>query len=105
MDAVAGRATVIVDGGFYRGTDIVKAIALGANCVGCGRMTGLGMAAASEDGLVRVLELLQEEITIALALLGCRRNLGELTRNHLSRAHPVAPAHALSAFPLLGEGY
>ncbi|BBK35778.1 alpha-hydroxy-acid oxidizing enzyme [Allostella sp. ATCC 35155] len=102
--AVAGRATVIVDGGFYRGTDIVKAIALGADCVGCGRMTGLGMAAAGEDGLVRVLDLLKEEITIALALLGCR-NLGELSRSHLSRSQPVAPAHALSAFPLIGEGY
>lgn len=102
--AVAGRATIFVDGGFYRGTDIVKAIALGADCVGIGRMTGLGMAAAGEDGLVRVLELLQEEMTIALALLGAC-NLGELSRSHLSKSTPVAPAHALSAFPLIGEGY
>ncbi len=104
VDAVAGRATIIVDGGFYRGTDIVKAVALGADCVGIGRLTGLGMAAGGVDGLARTLELLHEEITIALALLGAR-NLGELSRSHLSRATPVAPAHALSAFPLLAEGY
>ncbi|MCC7275485.1 MAG: alpha-hydroxy-acid oxidizing protein [Alphaproteobacteria bacterium] len=102
--AVAGRATVIVDGGFYRGTDIAKAIALGADCVGIGRLTGLGMAAAGEDGLVRVLELLQEELTIALGLLGAR-NLGELVPSMVAKALPVVPPHVTSAFPLLAEGY
>src|SRR5258707_4377845 len=53
VKAVAGRSTVIVDGGFMRGTDVLKAIALGAQVVGLGRLTCLGLAAAGEAGLVR----------------------------------------------------
>ncbi|MGE0715437.1 MAG: alpha-hydroxy acid oxidase [Alphaproteobacteria bacterium] len=104
VKAVAGRATVIVDGAFCRGTDIAKAIAVGADCVGIGRMTGLGLSAAGEDGLIRVLELLQDELTIALGLLGAR-NLRELSPTMLAKVPPVVPTHATSAFPLLAEGY
>ena len=50
VEAVAGRAEIIVDGGFLRGTDIVKAMALGANAVGIGRLQGLALAAGGEDG-------------------------------------------------------
>ncbi|OGK77481.1 MAG: alpha-hydroxy-acid oxidizing enzyme, partial [Candidatus Rokubacteria bacterium GWA2_70_23] len=57
--AVGGRATIIVDGGFLRGTDIVKAVALGAAAVGIGRLACFGLAAAGQAGLVRVLELLE----------------------------------------------
>ena len=53
-----------------RGTDVVKAIALGAQCGGLGRLACLGLAAAGEPGLVRALELLEEEIRICLGLLG-----------------------------------
>ena len=70
VDAVTGRATVIVDGAFMRGTDVVKAIASGANAVGVGRLECLGLAAAGVPGLVRALELLEEEIRICLGLLG-----------------------------------
>ena len=52
VEAVSGRATVIVDGGFCRGTDIVKAIALGADAVAIGRLTGLALAAAGEPGTI-----------------------------------------------------
>src|SRR2546430_5015496 len=55
--AVGGRATVVVDGGFVRGTDVVKAIALGAQSVGSGRLACCGLAAAGQAGLGRVLEL------------------------------------------------
>ncbi|HZT06984.1 MAG TPA: alpha-hydroxy acid oxidase [Chloroflexota bacterium] len=102
--AVDGRATIVVDGGFMRGTDVVKAIALGAHAVGLGRLTGLALAAAAEDGVVRALELLEDEVRICLGLLGVTR-LGDLDRSHLCAAEPVRPAHALSAFPLLEEGY
>src|SRR5690606_16887221 len=104
VDAVQGRATIIVDGGFYRGTDIVKALALGAHAVGMGRMLGLAMGAAGEDGVVRMLELMEDEITIALGLLGVT-GLSGLSRSHVCASYAVAPAHVTSAFPLLAEGY
>ncbi|MDP2625745.1 MAG: alpha-hydroxy acid oxidase [Candidatus Rokubacteria bacterium] len=102
VTAVGGRATIIVDGGFLRGTDIVKAVALGAAAVGIGRLACLGLAAAGQAGLVRVLELLEEEIRICLGLLGVER-LAQLDRTHLHPATPVALPHATSAFPLLDE--
>ena len=100
--AVGGRATIIVDGGFLRGTDIVKAVALGAAAVGIGRLACFGLAAAGQAGLVRVLELLEEEIRICLGLLGVER-LAQLDRSHLHPATPVVLPHATSAFPLLDE--
>ncbi|MBI2197817.1 MAG: alpha-hydroxy-acid oxidizing protein [Candidatus Rokubacteria bacterium] len=100
--AVGGRATIIVDGGFLRGTDIVKAVALGAAAVGIGRLACVGLAAAGQAGLVRALELLEEEIRICLGLLGVER-LAQLDRSYLNPATPVVLPHATSAFPLLDE--
>ena len=102
--AVGGRATVMVDGGFLRGTDVVKAIALGAHCVGIGRLECLGLAAAGAPGLVRALEILEDEIRICLGLMGAS-SLAVLDRSCLHPATPVVRAHATSAFPLLEEGY
>src|SRR5438309_2073703 len=103
--AVGGRATVVVDGGFVRGTDVVKAIALGAQSVGIGRLACCGLAAAGQAGLVRVLELLDDEIRIAMALLGVDR-LAALDPSYLHPATPVGPPRATSAFPVLDEdGY
>ncbi|HSD44629.1 MAG TPA: alpha-hydroxy acid oxidase [Burkholderiales bacterium] len=101
--AVGGRAEVWVDGGFMRGSDVVKAIALGARCVGLGRLACLGLAAAGVAGLVRALELLEEEVRVCLGLLGVT-SFSELTRAHVAAAPPVFDPSALSAFPLLGEG-
>ena len=70
VSAVAGRAKVVVDGGFNRGTDIVKAMALGADMVGIGRIYCYGLVAAGSDGIVRALELLEAEIVECLGLLG-----------------------------------
>ena len=100
--AVGGRAEVWVDGGFMRGSDVVKAIALGAHCVGLGRLACLGLAAAGVAGLVRALELVEEEIRTCLGLLGVT-SLAELTPAHVAAAPPVFEPSALSAFPLLGE--
>jgi glycolate oxidase len=100
--AVGGRAQVWVDGGFMRGSDVVKAVALGAQAVGLGRLPCLGLAAAGVPGLVRALEILEEEILTCLGLLGVT-SLAELGPRHLAAAAPVIPPGALSAFPLLGE--
>jgi len=100
--AVGTRAEVWVDGGFMRGTDIVKAIALGARTVGLGRFCGLGLAAAGTAGLVRALEILEEEVRTCLGLLGVTSFAG-LTPHHLSAALPANPASVFSALPLLGD--
>ncbi len=100
VSAVAGRAAIIVDGGCMRGSDVVKAIALGAQAVGIGRLQCLGLAAAGQEGLVRTLELLEEEIQICLGLLGVD-SLKALNDSYLHAAAPVDKAHVLSAFPLM----
>ena len=100
VEAVAGRAAVLVDGGFLRGTDVVKAIALGATAVGLGRLNGFAIAAAGAAGIIRMLDLLQDEIHTCLGLLGVNR-LAELDASHLHRAGPVHGGGMRSAFPLL----
>ena len=104
LQAVNGRAKVIVDGGFTRGTDVVKAIAMGADLVGLGRLPCYGLAAAGAPGVVRVLELVEDEMRICLGLLGVA-NLKGLDRSYVHAAPPVMPAHVHSALPLIGEGY
>jgi isopentenyl diphosphate isomerase/L-lactate dehydrogenase-like FMN-dependent dehydrogenase len=69
--AVAGRVEVYVDGGIRRGSDVVKALALGARAVLAGRAPLWGLACDGEAGAQRVLELLRDEIELALALCGC----------------------------------
>ena len=104
VGAVGGRARVIVDGGFSRGTDIVKAMALGADTVAIGRLYLYGLAAAGADGVARVLEILQTEIETTLGLLGVA-SWAQLDRSYLHPAPPVAQPHGHSAFPLLAEDY
>jgi len=85
VDAVGGRTLVLLDGGIRRGTDVVKALALGASAVLAGRAPLWGLAAAGGEGVRHVLELLRAEIELPLQLLGCR-SPGELTRDHVRRA-------------------
>jgi isopentenyl diphosphate isomerase/L-lactate dehydrogenase-like FMN-dependent dehydrogenase len=85
VDAVAGRAAVLVDGGIRRGIDVATALALGADAVLVGRPPLWGLAAAGSDGARRVLELLREEFELALTLCGCA-SPAELNRSHLRRA-------------------
>ncbi len=98
--AVGARAPIVVDGGFSRGTDIVKALAAGASLVGLGRMQCIGLAAGGQAGLVRLLEILEEEIRICLGLLGVN-TWAELDRSYLHPAPPVGAGDTLGAFPLL----
>ncbi len=93
VDAVAGRGTVLVDGGIRRGVDVAIALALGADAVLVGRPVLWGLAAGGEDGARRVLELLREELELTLALCGCG-SPGELSRDHLRRA-PAASVYSV----------
>lgn len=69
--AVGGRIEVLMDGGVRRGSDIVKALCLGAGAVLCGRAYAYGLAAAGEAGVARALDILQEDVARTLCLLGC----------------------------------
>ncbi len=71
IDAVSGAFPVMIDGGFRRGTDVLKAIALGARLVFVGRATLYGAAVAGESGARRVLSILSSELDRNMALLGC----------------------------------
>ena len=100
VDAVSGRSLVAVDGGFSRGTDIIKGIALGADFVGIGRMLCYGLAAAGADGVIRMLELLEEEVKLGLGLLGAN-NYSVIEPSQLCSAAPTVEPGVVSAFPLL----
>jgi len=79
-DKVAGRMPVFMDGGIRRGTDVVKALALGANAVFIGRPFLYGLAAAGEAGVTKVINILQREFQMAMALTG-RTNVSSIDRS------------------------
>jgi 4-hydroxymandelate oxidase len=84
VEEVAGRLEVLVDGGVRRGTDVVKALALGARAVLVGRPVVWGLVVGGEPGVARVLELLRAELELGMQLVGCRE-VHELTHAHLAR--------------------
>jgi isopentenyl diphosphate isomerase/L-lactate dehydrogenase-like FMN-dependent dehydrogenase len=85
VEAVAGRAPVLVDGGIRRGVDVAIALALGADAVLVGRPALWGLAAGGEAGARAVLELLREELELTLALCGCE-SPGALAGTHVQRS-------------------
>jgi L-lactate dehydrogenase (cytochrome)/(S)-mandelate dehydrogenase len=84
VDAVAPAVTVMVDGGFKRGADVLKAVAMGASSVWVGRATLYGLAAGGEAGVGRALAIFREEISRAMALVGVS-SPAELDRSHVVR--------------------
>ena len=97
VETAAGKAEIVIDGGITRGTDIVKALALGANAVTIGKLQGWGLGAGGKAGLVRVLELLEEELIVDMALLGVTR-VDQITQSYICKTQPVTSAHEMSAF-------
>jgi isopentenyl diphosphate isomerase/L-lactate dehydrogenase-like FMN-dependent dehydrogenase len=89
VEAVGDKAEVLMDGGIRRGTDVVKALALGAQAVLVGRAPLYGLAVGGAEGVARVLELLREELVLALALCGCA-SPADVTRAHIGRASAAA---------------
>jgi L-lactate dehydrogenase (cytochrome) len=84
VEAVDGRAEVILDGGVRRGTDVLKALALGARACMTGRCYLYGLGAGGEAGVDKALHILRDEIVRDMALLGTR-NIQEITRHHVRR--------------------
>src|SRR4029077_11747063 len=85
VEAVGGRARVMVDGSITRGTDVVKALTLGADAVAVGRLYVYGLAAAGREGVVRLFEILEDEIRICLSLLGVN-SYAELDKSYIRKA-------------------
>ncbi len=100
LEAAQGRAKIMIDGSFCRGSDVVKALASGAHLVGLGRMQCYALAAAGQAGIARMLELLEDEVKRCLGLIGAA-SFAALNRSYLHPAAPTNPPHVLSAFPLL----
>ena len=82
VDAVGGRAEVLLDGGVRRGTDVLKALALGARAVLIGRAMVWGLAVAGEEGVADVLRMFRKEVELGLALLGCT-SPADVSRAHV----------------------
>src|SRR6185437_5719713 len=100
IDAVKGRAKIAVDGSFSRGSEIVKAICLGADWVGLGRLYCYGLAAAGAAGIERMVELLEEEMKEVMGLLGVT-SLKQLDKSYISPSMSTNMPGVHSAFPLL----
>ncbi len=100
VSVARGKAEFVVDGGFVRGTDVLKGLARGAAMVGLGKIQALALGAGGERGVVRLLELLETELTVTMKLLGLT-SIAELDGTYLQPAAHVTPPGVLSAFPLL----
>ena len=102
VKAVDGRMKIVVDGGFLRGTDVVKAMALGADAVALGRLVAVSLSAGGEQGLVRALDLLLEETHTVMGLMS-KRNWAELKPEDVVAAPYAAagPPDLFSGFPYL----
>ena len=81
-EGVRGRVPVIVDGGFRRGSDIFKALALGANAVAIGRPYIWGLASFGQEGVEKVLSILRQELLFVMRQAGTR-NIGEINRSYI----------------------
>lgn len=100
--AVAGRAEILWDGGVQRGTDVIKALALGARAVGVGKMLGWALAARGEAGVKRMLELMDVEVRTAMGLMGITA-LSQLNPSWVRPAHPVRAPGTTNAYPWYEE--
>lgn len=102
VEAVDGRAEIVIDGGIQRGTDVAKSLAMGADAVAIGKLQGWGLAAAGVDGVIRVLEILEDELIIAMALLGVT-SVDQLNSSYVTAADQVVMPHEMSAWTNMPE--
>lgn len=94
VDAIGGRAEVYLDGGIRRGTDVVKALALGARAVLVGRPYIFGLAVGGEAGVARVLEIFRSELAQTMALTGCS-SVRDIDRSMVKAPQDLWPSLAL----------
>jgi len=87
VEAVGGKVPILMDGGIRRGTDVLKAVALGATAVGIGKPVFFALSVGGEDAVVNLLEMIKRETEAAMAICGCESVAG-VGRNLVTR-HPV----------------
>ncbi|HTE86606.1 MAG TPA: alpha-hydroxy acid oxidase [Dehalococcoidia bacterium] len=97
VQAAGGRARIVLDGGVLRGSDIVKAVAMGADAVAIGKLQAWGVAAGGTAGVVRMLEILEDEMICSMGLIGVTHT-DQLCATYLTKAEPVTPPHEMSAW-------
>jgi len=103
VDAVQNKAEIILDGGVLRGSDVIKALAMGANAVAIGKLQGWGLAANGAKGLIRTLEILEDEIKIAMGLLGIT-NFTQLSSSYICKSDAVNLPNEMSSWPHIPGG-
>lgn len=104
-DVAKGKVPIVIDGGFVRGTDVIKAVGLGADVVAIGKLQGWALAAGGEDGLLRCFEIMEAEIKMNLALLGVNK-LSEITPAHFFHGAAVMNEPSIvSPFPVVSEAF
>ena len=96
-EVVEDKADIVVDGGILRGSDVLKTLALGAKAVGIGKLQGWGLAADGADGVLRVLEILEEEMRVAMGLMGVT-SVGQVNESSICPAEAPTPSHEMSAW-------
>ncbi len=84
VDAIDGKIPVLIDGGFRRGTDVFKALAIGADAICIGRPYLWGLSAYGQEGVEKVLDLLNRELHITMQQMGTP-SLADISRNHITR--------------------
>lgn len=98
VEAVDGRAEIIVDGGVLRGSDVLKAVALGAKAVAIGKLQAWALSAAGSDGVVNMLEIMEDEMTSAMGLLGVT-SMDQLGPEYVAKTDAVVTSpHEMSAW-------
>ncbi len=102
VEAVGGKAQIVLDGGVARGADVVKAIALGADAVAIGKLQGWGLGAGGKEGLLKTLEILEDEVLRVMALLGVP-SMDRLDPTYVTEGQPVTQPHEMSAWVNMPE--
>ena len=97
VEEVSGRVQIVLDGGVQRGSDVIKAIASGADVVAIGKMQGWGLAAGGTAALVRTLRIMEEEINVAMSLMGIT-SFSELSPKNICKAQSVSSPHEMSSW-------
>ncbi len=101
---VKNKSKIFFDGGICRGTDVVKAISLGADCIGIGRLQCYAAATNGREGLNKMIDILTHEILVCMRLLGVNC-LGDLNSNYVKKDISISDPSLISSFPLIEEGY
>ncbi len=100
-----GKVPIVIDGGFVRGTDVLKALALGADVAAVGKLQGWALAAGGENGLRRAFEILETEMKVNMGLLGVNA-ISEITPDHIYSGAPVMNEPSIvSPFPVTTEAF